>query len=101
MVTYSSEEMEAIKVQCDIYVSKMKQIANQISTSREEMKARAEKAKQDLIRKAREVAERELKEYQGIIYTTAEGFLPFPMFMVGREESGQNFQLFHALRLSY
>ncbi|VDI62651.1 gamma-tubulin complex component 6, partial [Mytilus galloprovincialis] len=64
MVTYSSEEMEAIKVQCDIYVSKMKQIANKISTSREEMKARAEKAKQDLIRKAREVAERELKEYQ-------------------------------------
>ncbi|KAK3103352.1 hypothetical protein FSP39_018661 [Pinctada imbricata] len=60
-VTYSEEELGGLTKQCEIYISKMTQIARQLTLSRKALEEKEIQRKQELLNKAKVSAERELK----------------------------------------
>ncbi|XP_060071739.1 gamma-tubulin complex component 6-like [Ylistrum balloti] len=63
-VTFSEEELGGLDGQCQFYVNKMKQIARQMTISRQEKLEIEEAAKKDLLQKAKEVATQEIQKLQ-------------------------------------
>ncbi|XP_045164903.2 gamma-tubulin complex component 6-like [Mercenaria mercenaria] len=63
-LTFSETELRTLTNQCTIYANRMKQIARQLTLSREEMKARADRAKYELMVRARQTQAAELKRLE-------------------------------------
>ncbi|KAK3580164.1 hypothetical protein CHS0354_030279 [Potamilus streckersoni] len=63
-LTLSEVELQSLMYRCQSYTSRMQQIARQLTLTRRELKERQEKAKQDLIAKAKLAATKELQRLQ-------------------------------------
>ncbi|XP_071082841.1 gamma-tubulin complex component 6-like [Haliotis cracherodii] len=66
-VTFSERQLSTLDTRCQIYVSKMQQIARNLTISREQMVEQAEQAKRDLMEKAHTVASQEIARLQAKI----------------------------------
>ncbi|XP_069123682.1 LOW QUALITY PROTEIN: gamma-tubulin complex component 6-like [Argopecten irradians] len=66
-VTFSEEELGGLDGQCQFYVNKMKQIARQLTLSRQQKKEMEEAAKKILLQRANEVATQEIQRLQAKI----------------------------------
>ncbi|KAK6180241.1 hypothetical protein SNE40_012430 [Patella caerulea] len=66
-ITFSEEELRAIYTSSQMYTSRMKQIARQVTLSRKENQRRIEQAKQDMIGKANTLATKEMIRIQTIV----------------------------------
>ncbi|XP_064632951.1 gamma-tubulin complex component 6-like isoform X2 [Lineus longissimus] len=63
-ITFSGHDLAMLQTTCQAYISRMKQIAQQKIHTRAEIKERAERAKLDLIQKARHAAAKEMDKFQ-------------------------------------
>nr|KAG5711382.1 hypothetical protein BaRGS_006079 [Batillaria attramentaria] len=67
IISYSRSDLHRMNVQCQMYVSRMRQVARQLSVSRAEQQRRAEAAQRELLETARRMAAAEIARLQGIL----------------------------------